>query len=438
MENNLLQIKEVIPHALRNWYLSKIDSYFLVINNSGQILYFSETALDFFSQIQHKESKKHPSENNLDPSADDFFLQNFIGTENWQYLSEVIHKTAKEDEGIPLPHTIHHVHFNCSWDQTQIDQQELFILFFKKQQLHSPVEVLPVTKKTFPLVIPYHFNETNLPMAIIKSDQQVEQNQALLDIYNEWKLADHEELRTFLIEHSSAAKDFFGKENNYLITELVLNNQIFHVLAYYQDMDHDSYFLTIIKENTEQTIPGESIETNETLTNEPQLNTVLSQQVEQIKMEVDSKINQFVLTLDEQTQNFKTVTKKNISEYETIIKNTSKNLLKMSEIAQFIEDVSVKIHMISINAAIESARAGETGKGFSVIAREIRKLSEETKSYTKMIGTEIETITKYTEKAITEEKAGDADRFEVLINDYQEKVKEALMRSEKGITENYL
>ena len=36
--------------------------------------------------------------------------------------------------------------------------------------------------------------------------------------------------------------------------------------------------------------------------------------------------------------------------------NTSENLLKMSEIASFIEDISARIHLISINAAIESAR----------------------------------------------------------------------------------
>jgi len=48
--------------------------------------------------------------------------------------------------------------------------------------------------------------------------------------------------------------------------------------------------------------------------------------------------------------------------------------------------------LISLNASIEASRAGETGRGFAVIAREINKLSELTKKSTKSIDSMLNVI----------------------------------------------
>ena len=69
----------------------------------------------------------------------------------------------------------------------------------------------------------------------------------------------------------------------------------------------------------------------------------------------------------------------------------------------FIEELSVKIHIISINSAIESARLGEKGKSFAIISREIAKISEEMKSYTKLIENQIKNIREYTIRTNTTE-----------------------------------
>ncbi|PKL51493.1 MAG: hypothetical protein CVV37_06195 [Nitrospira bacterium HGW-Nitrospira-1] len=74
------------------------------------------------------------------------------------------------------------------------------------------------------------------------------------------------------------------------------------------------------------------------------------------------------------------------------MKYLSERLLEIGTVSQLITDVSSKTDLLAINAAIEAAKAGEHGKGFVVIAEEIRNLAEKASKSTKQIGEIISAI----------------------------------------------
>ncbi len=74
------------------------------------------------------------------------------------------------------------------------------------------------------------------------------------------------------------------------------------------------------------------------------------------------------------------------------INQVAENSQKIGNIIGMINDISDQINLLSLNAAIEAARAGDHGKGFAVVSEEISKLAEATAQSTKEIENVVKTI----------------------------------------------
>src|SRR5215469_13611690 len=82
----------------------------------------------------------------------------------------------------------------------------------------------------------------------------------------------------------------------------------------------------------------------------------------------------------------------NVQETSKKIKRLGERSQEIGEIVRLIEDIADQTNLLALNAAIQSAMAGDQGRGFSVVADEIRMLAERSGEATKKIATLVKSI----------------------------------------------
>lgn len=115
------------------------------------------------------------------------------------------------------------------------------------------------------------------------------------------------------------------------------------------------------------------------------------------------------------------ITKASIEKLRDTVLNIGKSVTEVAEqtkniaaAAQIIEQIAEQTNLLALNAAIEAARAGEQGRGFAVVADEVRNLAQRTQESTKDIYAIVNSLTQRAATAVTVANTGSQDAEEGL------------------------
>ncbi|HEY9807144.1 MAG TPA: methyl-accepting chemotaxis protein, partial [Candidatus Obscuribacterales bacterium] len=163
--------------------------------------------------------------------------------------------------------------------------------------------------------------------------------------------------------------------------------------------------IAVAVEQQEQTISQQAVSVSQTTTAMDELNVASRQSAEQAETAAAEarQVLNLIDGLGQADQRYKSngnSLREKVGQIAERILYLSEQTSQIGMISTLVSDLANQTNMLALNAAVEASRAGEQGKGFAVIATEVRKLADQSRKSADRIGTLVADIQNATNSTV--------------------------------------